>query len=75
MGRRVQEYEPSRLLDVGMVAKLLGVSTRQVYRLADGGKMPQPIKLGGSVRWDRAAIAMWIEQGCPVETNKKGAKS
>lgn len=57
----------SRLLNVGTVARLLGVSARQVYRLSDGGRMPQPIKLGGSVRWDRVQIEEWIGKGCPLD--------
>ncbi len=36
--------EPARLLDVVAVAALLGVSTRHVYRLADGGRMPRPFE-------------------------------
>lgn len=56
---------PVRLLDVNDVAEMLGVSSRQVYRLADGGLMPKPIKLGGSVRWDRNVIDEWVAAGCP----------
>ncbi len=69
---REQAKSPSRLLTVESVAELLDVSKRHVYRLSDAGKMPRPIKLGGSVRWDRAAISDWIDAGCPrVE---KGAR-
>lgn len=59
-----QPAESARLLDVEVVAKMLGVSGRHVYRLADGGQMPRPIKLGGSVRWDRQVITDWIDGGC-----------
>ncbi len=55
----------ARLLDVTMVAIVLNVSPRHVYRLSDAGRMPRPIKLGGSVRWDRSAIDKWIAEGCP----------
>ncbi len=54
----------SSLLDVEEVAALLRCSTRHVYRLADSGKMPRPIKLGSLVRWNRAAIDDWIAGGC-----------
>lgn len=65
--------EPARLLDVVAVAALLGVSTRHVYRLADGGRMPRPLKLGGARRWDRTAIDDWIQCGCPAtSTTKRG---
>jgi excisionase family DNA binding protein len=57
--------ELARMLDVGAVALMLDVSSRHVYRLADSGKMPRPVKLGGAVRWDRRTIETWIDSGCP----------
>ena len=54
-----------KLLDVGTVAALLGCSPRHVYRLSDAGKMPSPVKLGALIRWNRAAVEEWIDQGCP----------
>lgn len=53
------------LLDVRAVAAALGCSSRNVYRLADAGKMPRPIKLGTLVRWRAAEIEIWIADGCP----------
>jgi prophage regulatory protein len=65
---------PPRLLNVDAVAQLLGVSARHVYRLADGGRMPRPLKLGGARRWDRLAIEEWIASGCsPTPTPNRGA--
>jgi len=55
----------TKLLGVNQVAKLLNCSARHVYRLADAGKMPRPIKLGALVRWSRSAIDEWISAGCP----------
>lgn len=55
----------AEMLGVGAVAKILGCSTRHVYRLADRGAMPTPIKLGALVRWSRAEIEDWIQSGCP----------
>jgi prophage regulatory protein len=66
--------EPARLLDVRAVAGLLGVSGRHVYRLADSGRMPRPMKLGGAVRWDRDEIRRWIDEGCPAVVKRKGAE-
>ena len=54
------------MLDVRGVAALLSCSARHVYRLADAGRMPRPVKLGHLVRWRRAEIIAWIEQGCPL---------
>lgn len=57
--------DPARMMDVEAVATMLTVSTRHVYRLADSGRMPRPVKLGGAVRWDRQSITDWIDAGCP----------
>lgn len=55
----------AQLLDVRVVAEILGCSTRHVYRLADAAKMPAPVKLGALVRWSKSAIEEWIAAGCP----------
>jgi excisionase family DNA binding protein len=55
---------PAALLDVRAVAALLGCSVRHVYRLADAGKMPPPVRLGTLVRWSRAVVLDWVAQGC-----------
>jgi excisionase family DNA binding protein len=66
----------SAMLDVKNLAAILACSTRTVYRLADGGKMPPPVKLGSLVRWNRAVIEKWIGAGCPScrETQKGAAR-
>jgi excisionase family DNA binding protein len=56
--------EPA-LLDVRAVARLLDCSWRHVYRLADAGKMPGPVRLGTAVRWRRSDLVAWIDAGCP----------
>jgi excisionase family DNA binding protein len=52
------------LLDVQQVADLLNCSTRHVYRLADAGRMPAPVRLGALVRWRRVDIEDWLAGGC-----------
>ena len=47
------------------LAQMLGVSLRQIWRLSSAGKLPRPIKLGGSVRWNRDEIIRWFQAGCP----------
>ena len=47
------------------LASMLGVSLRQVWRLNSAGKLPQPVRLGGSVRWNRDEVLRWFEAGCP----------
>lgn len=63
---KLAQTEPAKLLDVRGVAKLLGCSQRSVYRLADGGKMPLPMRLGSMVRWNREVLEKWIADGCPA---------
>ena len=63
----------AELLDVRAVARLLDCSTRHVYRLSDAGRMPRPLKLGQLVRWRRAELAAWLEQGCPAVRTVRGA--
>ena len=67
-----QVESPAKLLDVQAVAELLDCSTRHVYRLADAGRMPAPIKLGSLVRWSRSAIDEWVAANCP--SCRKGDK-
>ena len=57
--------DPAALLDVRAVAALLGCSPRHVYRLADGGRMPAPLRIGALVRWRRADLDAWLAAGCP----------
>jgi len=47
------------------LAEMLGLSVRQIWRLQSAGKLPRPIRLGGSVRWKRGEIMDWFEAGCP----------
>lgn len=67
--RLVEPCQPAAvvcaMLDVNQVAALLNCSARHVYRLADAGRMPRPVKLGALVRWPRHKIEAWIEDGCP----------
>jgi excisionase family DNA binding protein len=63
----------AKLLDVQAVAELLDCSQRHIYRLSDAGKIPAPLRLGALVRWNRAVIESWIDQGCPAVRNLKGA--
>lgn len=55
----------AQLLDVRAVAALLDCSPRHVYRLADSGQLPPPVRVGALVRWPRQTIADWIGAGCP----------
>lgn len=52
--------ESDRLLKVGEVGARLGVSSRQVWRLAKAGRIPKPLKLIGSTRWRESDILVTI---------------
>jgi excisionase family DNA binding protein len=52
------------LLDVRDVAARLNCSPRHVYRMADGGQMPAPVRLGALVRWRRQDLDAWLAGGC-----------
>ncbi len=64
--------EPSLLVDVQDVAAMLQCSARHVYRLADGGRMPRPFKIGSLCRWDRLSILQWIADGCKAVRKTPG---
>lgn len=74
--------EGTALLTVRQVATLLGCSARHVYRLADRGAMPRPVKLGNVlVRWNRrtgdpdTGIEDWIANGCrPIHASGKSTR-
>jgi excisionase family DNA binding protein len=61
-----QESTRKRLLTVKEVAWLLDCSPRSVYRLADAGRMPSPVRVGRLVRWRWGEIESWIKADCPA---------
>ncbi len=54
-----------QLLKDSDVAKRLGVSRRQVWKLLAAGQLPKAVRIGGSVRWIEQHITWWIQEGCP----------
>jgi excisionase family DNA binding protein len=48
------------LLTVRDLAAMLQVGTRTIYNLSAAGKLPAPLKIGGSVRWERVVIDTWL---------------
>ena len=55
-----------RLLNVYEVAARLRVSSRQVWKLAAAGQIPQPLKLARSARWRASDIDRFIADGCSM---------
>lgn len=47
------------------VGKMLGISRAHVWRLLASGRLPEPVRFGRSVRWDRWTIEEWMAAGAP----------
>jgi excisionase family DNA binding protein len=62
---------PADLLDIHAVARRLTVSERTVRRLVARGAMPAPVRLGALIRWRRADLDRWIEEGCPASRGRR----
>lgn len=74
VGSEPRPAVPAELLGIRDVCALLGgCSVRSVYRLADSGRMPFGLKLGGMRRWRRAELMDWLAAGCPPMRTAKGA--
>lgn len=54
-----------QLLDVRQLATRLRLSPRQIWKLNSSGKIPAPVRIARSVRWDADTIASWVRAGCP----------
>jgi len=55
----------AKLLTANAVGEMLSLSKRQIFRLKSSGRIPAPVKIGGSVRWKHTDIERWISLGCP----------
>ena len=56
---------PPELIGADGVAAMLGIGERTARRLDVEGRLPMPVKLGGSVRWRLSELRAWINAGCP----------
>lgn len=67
VGNRNQVRDNQELMAISArdLAVMLGVSLRQVWRLNASGKLPRPLRIGGSVRWNHDEIKRWFVGGCP----------
>lgn len=66
--RRPARADEMRLIAADELASMLDVSTRTVWRLLSTGRLVQPVRLGGSVRWRLDEVRDWIKNGCPAVT-------
>lgn len=63
-------HEPL-LIPVERLAEMLNLSTRTVWRMLAAGRIPEPVRIGGSVRWRLDLIRQWVDAGCPAPTGEK----
>ncbi len=56
---------PKRLITAKELSEILGVHPRTISRMLSSGRLIQPIRLGGSVRWRLGEVEQWIDAGCP----------
>lgn len=54
-----------KLLTAQALGEMLSLSKRQIFRLNSSGKIPRPVRIGGSVRWARSTIEQWLDAGTP----------
>lgn len=57
---------PRLALSAEEVAEVLGISRAHVWRLHSSGRIPRPVRLGRTVRWDRKTLESWLEAGGPT---------
>ncbi len=61
-----EAQQNTQLLTAKALGQLLSLSKRQIFRLNSCGKIPAPIRIGGSVRWDlERDIKPWLAAGAP----------
>jgi len=54
-----------RLIDIGELATITGLSRATLWRHHDDGLIPAGHHIGRAVRWRLRDITAWINQGCP----------
>jgi len=59
------QVEGLELLSAADCARMCHISKRQWFRLNSSGKIPAPVRIGGSVRWRQSDIEHWLDLCCP----------
>jgi prophage regulatory protein len=57
---------PPLVVDARRLAEMLGVGIRTVRAWDASGRIPAPVRVGGSVRWRLDEIRAWVSAGCPT---------
>ncbi len=70
----------SPLLSARKAAALCSLGLSTWWRYHSAGKIPSPVRIGGSVRWRHAELHDWMDANCPPRekweamTNIRAAK-
>ncbi len=60
-----QKNHNCQLWDAKTFGQRLSLSKRQIFRLNSCGKIPAPLRIGGSVRWSAEEISAWLAASAP----------
>jgi predicted DNA-binding transcriptional regulator AlpA len=58
------------LVNADGLASYLQISPRSIRRLAAEGRIPKPLRIGGSPRWNLRLVERWVWAGCPASPRK-----
>lgn len=58
-----------QMISIDELSGILGMSKRTVWRLLSVGRIPEPVRIGGSTRWRLDEVRRWIDSGCPTANN------
>jgi predicted DNA-binding transcriptional regulator AlpA len=61
----MSEVPRALVLTIADLSELLRTSERTLHRLNSGGRIPQPFRLGGQLRWRQEEIVAWVAAGMP----------
>jgi len=62
----MEETHEKELLNIRAVAQMLDLGERTVWRMADSGVLPKPLKVGSRRKWRRRELLAWLDNGCPA---------
>lgn len=57
--------QPKLLIDAATLAARLSISRTSLFTMKAAGRLPKPIRLGRSVRWNAKEIEAWVDANCP----------
>ena len=65
-GIGIGENHGKLLISAAELGKLLGVNKSTIWSWHSAGKIPLPVRIGGTTRWRPEEIREWVDAGCPA---------